>query len=803
MMMRIECVISKEEVKGHQNVPIMLKKIFAASLVVLATACGSRSTWGNVSPAIANDGDLESRVKSIVSGMSLDDKIGQMCEVTIDAVQCDSLVNGQVELDATKLKSVIDEYRVGSVLNVPLGYAQTPETWNRIIGGIQDASLEYIGIPDVYGVDQNHGSTYTQGGTMFPQEINMAATFNRVLVRRGAEVTAYEARACGIPWLYNPVMDLGRNPAWSRMWESFGEDPYINGAMAVEVVKGYQGDDNNHLGTNNTGACLKHYMAYGNPVSGKDRTPASVNQIDLREKYFAPYKAAIRAGALSVMVNSGLNNGLPFHANHEMLTVWLKDQLNWDGMIVTDWADIHNIWQRDKVAADYKEAIKLSVNAGIDMSMTPYDVEFCTLLKELVEEGEVSMSRIDDAVSRIIRFKLRLGLFETPMTYIKDYPLFGSEEFAAKALESAVQSEVLLKNENSALPIAAGKRILVAGPNANSMRSLNGGWSYTWQGTNDAKFHEQYNTIYEALCNEYGAQNVTLEQGMDYVEDYGLWEREENLRIESAVAAASRADVIVACVGENSYCETVGNLNELTISENQRNLVRALAKTGKPIVMVINAGRPRIVREIEPLASAVVNVMLPGNYGGDALALLLSGKRNFSAKLPYTYPKWTNALATYDHKPSEKVPMMSGAYGYTADIDVQWAFGYGMSYTTYEYSDLTVDKSEFAPGDDLTVTVTVKNTGNMEGMEPVILFSSDLVASITPDTYRVRGFEKVTLKPGESKKVSFTIPASDLAFVNYDNKWTIEKGDFEFTIGTEKVKVACTATKVWDSPNIL
>ncbi len=781
----------------------MLKNTFIASLVLLATACGSKSTWSNVSPAIASDGDLESRVKEIVSGMSLDDKIGQMCEVTIDAVQCDSLVNGQVELDPAKLKTVIGEYRVGSILNVPMSFAQTPEAWNRIIGGIQDASLEYIGIPDVYGVDQNHGSTYTQGGTLLPQEINMAATFNRELVRQGAELTAYEARACGIPWLYNPVMDLGRNPAWSRMWESFGEDPYINGAMAVEVVKGYQGDDNNHLGTKNVGACLKHYMAYGNPVSGKDRTPSSVNPIDLREKYFAPYKAAIRAGALSVMVNSGLNNGMPFHANHEMLTVWLKEQLNWDGMIVTDWADIHNIWRRDKVAADYKEAIKLSVNAGIDMSMTPYDVEFCTLLKELVEEGEVPMSRIDDAASRIIRFKLRLGLFETPMTYAKDYPLFGSEEFAAKALESAVQSEVLLKNENSTLPLAAGKRILVTGPNANSMRSLNGGWSYTWQGTNNPMFHQQYNTIYEALCNEYGASNVILEEGMDYVEDYGQWEKEVNVRIESAVAAASRADVIVACVGENSYCETVGNLNELTISENQRNLVKALAKTGKPIVMVINAGRPRIVREIEPLASAVVNVMLPGNYGGDALALLLSGKRNFSAKLPYTYPKWTNGLATYDHKPSETVPMMSGAYGYTADIDVQWPFGYGLSYTTYEYSDLTVDKSEFAPGDDLTITVTVKNTGNTDGMEPVILFSSDLVASITPDAYRVRGFDKISLKPGESKKVSFTIPASDLAFVNYDNQWTVEKGEFEFTVGTEKVKATCTATKVWDSPNIL
>ncbi|MDE7190638.1 MAG: glycoside hydrolase family 3 C-terminal domain-containing protein [Muribaculaceae bacterium] len=779
----------------------MLKNFFIVSLALLAVSCGNRSSQ-QAAPAIATDTDLEAQVKKIVSGLSLEEKVGQMCEVTIDEVQCDSLVNGQVVLDPVKLNRVIDEYKVGSVLNVPMGMAQTPETWCRIIEGIQEASMKYIGIPDVYGVDQNHGSTYTQGGTMFPQEINMAASLNRELVREGAIITAYEARACNIPWVYNPVMDLGRNSVWSRIWESFGEDPYINGAMAVEMVRGYQGDDNNHIGPKNVGACLKHYIAYGNPVSGKDRTPSSVNMIDMREKYFAPYKAAIQAGALSVMVNSALNNGIPVHVNHELLTVWLKEQLNWDGMIVTDWADIHNVWKRDKVASDYKEAIEKAINAGIDMSMTPNDVEFCTLLKELVDEGRVPMSRIDDAVSRVIRFKLRLGLFDTPNTFYKDYPLFGSTEFAHKALELAIQSEILLKNDKGVLPLSAGKRILVTGPNANSMRCLNGGWSYTWQGTNNPMFHEQYNTIYEAMCQEFGASNVTLEEGMNYVEDYGQWEKEVNVRIDRAVAAASRADVIVACVGENSYCETVGNINELTLSENQRNLVKALAKTGKPIILVINGGRPRIVREIEPLASAIVDILLPGNYGGDALAQLLSGKQNFSARLPYTYPKWTNALATYDHKPSETVPMMAGAYGYTADIDVQWPFGYGLSYTTFEYSDLTVDKTQFTADDTLKISVNVKNTGNREGMEPVILFSSDLVATVTPDAYRVRGFDKISLKPGESKKVEFSIPASDLAFVNYDNRWTLEAGEFEFTVASLKAKANCSVTKVWDTPNI-
>ena len=662
--------------------------------------------------------------------------------------------------------------------------------------------MKYIGVPDIYGVDQNHGSTYTVGGTLFPQEINMAASFNRQLVREGAAVTAYESRACAIPWVYNPVMDLGRNPVWSRIWESFGEDPYVNGAMAVEMVKGYQGEDPNHVGPRNVASCLKHYMAYGNPVTGKDRTPSSVNRIDLREKYFHPFKEAIRAGALSVMVNSGINNGVPFHADHEMLTVWLKEELGWDGMIVTDWADIHNLWKRDKVAADYKEAIMLAINAGIDMSMTPYDMEFCTLLKELVQEGKVSEERIDDAVSRIIRLKLRLGLFDAPVTNIKDYPLFGGEQYAAKALEMAVQSEVLLKNENNTLPIAKGKRILVTGPNANSMRALNGGWSYTWQGTGEGRFHDRYNTIYEALCNEFGSANVALEQGMDYVEDYGQWEREVNVRIERAVAAARNADVIVACVGENSYCETPGNTNDLNLSANQTALVKALAATGKPIVLVLNEGRPRIVREIEPMASAVVDVLLPGNYGGDALALLLSGKRNFSAKLPFTYPKWINALATYDHKPCETVETMTGAYNYNADIDVQWPFGYGMSYTTFRYSDLTVDKGEFGPDDILTISVKVTNTGSVEGMEPVILYSSDLVASITPDVLRVRGFDNINLKPGESGVVDFRLPAKDLAFVGADGKWRLEKGEFRFTVGSENVSATCAETKVWDTPNI-
>ncbi len=770
-------------------------------LTAMAAVAVSMGVTAQTAPAIAPDAALEAQVKKIVSGMTLDDKIGQMCEVEIGMVLADTH-DGTIKTDAAKLETIFNKYRVGSILNVPRGAAQPPAEWNSVIKDIQDASMKYIGVPDIYGVDQNHGTTYTQGGTMFPQEINMAATFNRALVRTGAQVCAYESRATSIPWLFNPVMDLARISTWSRIWESFGEDPYVNGAMAVEVVKGYQGEDPNHIGKNGTAACLKHFMAYGNPTSGQDRTPATINPMDLREKYFMPYKMAIQAGALSVMVNSGVVNGVPFHAHKAYLTGWLKEELNWDGVIVTDWADIHNLWKRDKIAADYKEAILLSINAGIDMSMVPYDVEFCTLLKELVEEGKVSMERIDDAASRVVRMKLRLGLFENPSSDFADYPKFGSKDHAVKALEAAIQSEILLKNENNVLPLAKGKKILLTGPNANSMRCLNGGWSYTWQGSNDPIFHAQYNTIYESLCNKYGAENVTLVQGMDYVEDYGRWQEEVNVDIESAVKAATGVDVIVACVGENSYCETPGNINDLRLSANQTELVKALAKTGKPIVLVLNEGRARIIREIEPLASAIIDIMLPGNYGGDALAELLAGDSNFSAKLPITYPKWNNSLVTYDHKPCESVPTMVGAYNYSADIDVQWPFGYGMSYTTYAYSNLKVDKAEFTADDTLTVSVDVTNTGKVDGMEPVILYSADLVASVTPDVARVRNFDKVALKAGETKTVSMEIKAKDLAFVNSNMKWTLEQGDFEFTVGTEKVKAKCTATKVWDEPNL-
>lgn len=777
------------------------KKLALASVLctgVCLTAGGQKPA-----PAIPSDPVIEAHIQKWLKKMTLEEKIGQMCEITIDVVSdFEASKKNGFTLNPAMLDTVIGKYKVGSLLNVPLSVAQKKEKWAEAIKQIQDLSMKEIGIPCIYGVDQIHGTTYTLDGTMFPQGINMGAAFNRELTEKAAAISAYETKAGCIPWTYAPVVDLGRDPRWSRMWENYGEDCYVNAEMGKVSVRGFQGSDPNHIGEYNVAACMKHYMGYGVPVSGKDRTPSSISRSDMREKHFAPFLAAIRQGALSVMVNSGVDNGIPFHANRELLTEWLKEDLNWDGMIVTDWADINNLCTRDHIAATKKEAVKIAINAGIDMSMVPYEVSFCDYLKELVQEGEVPMSRIDDAVARVLRLKYRLGLFENPYWDIKKYNKFGSEEFARVALQAAEESEVLLKNEGNILPLAKGTKILLAGPNANSMRCLNGGWSYSWQGHLADQCAGAYNTIYESLCNKYGKENIIYEPGVTYApyKNDNWWE-ENQPEIEKSVAAASRADVIIACIGENSYCETPGNLTNLTMSENQRNLVKALAATGKPVILILNQGRPRIINDIVPLAKAVINVMLPGNYGGDALANLLAGDANFSGKMPFTYPKYINALANYDYKPCENMGQMGGNYNYDSVMDVQWEFGFGLSYTTYSYSNLKVDKTSFTADDVLTVSVDVTNTGKVAGKESVLLYSKDLVASSTPDNIRLRNFEKIELNPGETKTVTMQLKGSDLAFVGYDGKWRLEKGDFKLKCGNQWTDIQCSETKIWDTPN--
>ena len=806
----------------------MKKTILTFAVVCAAVGVQAQKT------AIPRDAALEAKIEKTLAKMTLDEKIGQMLELNLDVMGKMTVENAKVDrekvrsvlqqygrsdaevkemlkltdqqiidklggfpvdiyqgdtkrvwqLNETMLDTLISKWKVGSILNAPGTRASSVEQWQKWIQLIQKKSMKYLGIPDIYGLDHNLG-----------------ASFNTELARRGAEITAYESRAANCPWVYNPVVDLSRDPRWPRMYESFGEDAIVNSKMVVAEIRGYQGDDNNHIDQYHVGTSTKHYFAYGAPWTGKDRTPAYLSPQMIREKYFEPFKQAALAGTLTMMVNSASVNGVPLHASYEYMTKWLKEDLGWDGFLVTDWADINNLFSREHVAKDKKDAIRIAINAGIDMSMDPYSVEFCVLLKELVQEGKVKMSRIDDAVRRILRAKYRLGLFEKPNTGGKGYEKFGSEEFAKASLKAAEESEVLLKNEGNILPLAKGKKILLTGPNANQMRCLHGGWSYTWQGSKAEDLSEKYNTIYEALCNKYGKENIILEQGVTYNED-GAYYDENEPQIQKAVDAAAKADVIIACIGENSYTETPGNLSDLWLSKNQRDLVKELAKTGKPIVMVLNEGRPRLIADIEPLAKAVVDILIPGNYGGDALANLLAGDANFSAKMPYTYPREINSLNTYDYKVSEEVGTMAGAYNYDAKVSLQWPFGYGISYTTYEYSNLRVDKSKFTAADVLTVSVDVKNTGAKAGKEAVLLYSSDLVASIVPDNKRLRDFTKIELQPGEVKTVTFQLPAKNLAFVGADGKWTLEEGDFILKIGNQTVGTACTQTKVWDEPNI-
>ena len=771
----------------------MKKILLSISMLALAYTASA-----NV-PVIKSDPKIEAQVEQTLKKLTLEEKIGQMMELVTDLFGANDK-NGVFYIDEHKTDSILSRYKIGSILNAPNTCAPTAKQWEKYISQIQKISMKLIGIPCVFGLDQNHGSTYTQGGTLFPQNINVAATFNREIARRSAEATAYETRAVSVPWTYSPTVDLGRDARWPRIWENFGEDCYLSSEMGSSMVRGFQGEDPNHIDQYHISACMKHFMGYGVPWTGKDRTPAYISSFDLREKHFAPFLAGLQAGALTVMVNSASVNGMPMHANKDILTGWLKEETGWDGVLITDWADINNLYTREMVAKDKKDALRIAINAGIDMIMEPYSCDACGYLVELVKEGKIPMSRIDDACRRVLRMKYRLDLFKNPTQKLKNYPKFGGEEFAKLALEGATESMVLLKNEGNILPLQHGKKILLTGPNANQMRCLDGGWSYTWQGHRTDEFAGKYNTIYEAFCNEYGKENVILNQGVTYNEKGKYWEENEP-QIQGAVDAAKDADIIVACIGENSYTETPGNLTDLWLSENQRNLVKELAKTGKPVVLVLNEGRPRLIADIEPLAQGIIDILIPGNMGGDALVGLVSGKSNFSGKMPYTYPKEINSLANYDFKKSEEVGTMEGAYDYNAKITQQWGFGYGLSYTSYQYSNMKVSQSDFRHGDIIKVSVDVKNTGKVAGKESVLLFSSDLIASMVPDGRRLRAFDKIELQPGETKTVTFNLNADDLAFVGNDGKWVLEEGDFKLMIADQSADIHCEKTYQWQSAN--
>ena len=756
-----------------------------ASLAVLTISCSRQAD-----PAIPQDAQVEKEVENVLSSMSLEDKAGQLVQITVSEICTDG------KLDTAKVRAMVRRYRVGSFLNVFDDVSQTRELTAKYVSDIQNICVEELGIPTVFGLDMIHGATYLTDGTFFPQEINLAATFERSFASEMGRIMAYETRAAMVPWIFSPVMDLGRDPRWPRHWESWGEDPYLQSEMSEAETVAAQGEDPNHIDLDHVAVSIKHYLGYGAPVTGQDRTPAVIAPGDLKEKYFKPFKACLKAGALTLMANSASINGVPVHSSHEYLTEWAKEQLGWDGMIVTDWADINNLFTREHIAADRKEALEIGINAGIDMIMDPYDPTVCDDIVELVKEGRISRARLDDAVRRVLRLKVRLGLFENPVWSVDGYDEFASEAFREKAYQAAVESIVLLKNEGGILPLEQGKRILVTGPNANSMRTLNGGWSYSWQGHRADEFAGDYNTIYEALRDRFGSDMVEYVPGVVY-SGYN-WQSEAVLDLRAVSKAVSRADVVVVCVGENSYCETPGNINDLNLSGNQKSLVKMVAAYDRPVIMVLNEGRPRIINDIEPNVDAVIDVMLPGNFGGDALAALVSGDENFSGKLPFTYSKYVNALHTYDYKVSENVQTMEGMYNYDAVMDVQWPFGHGLSYTEFEYSDLkAVSGSSFVSGDVLAFEVTVKNTGDRKGKESVLLYSSDLVASVVPDVKRLRQFTKIELEPGESRTVRLEFPADELAFVGRDGKWRLEAGQFRISCGGQSLVVECGQTKIW------
>ncbi|KXX69625.1 glycosyl hydrolase [Flammeovirga sp. SJP92] len=730
---------------------------------------------------------VDKKAEKILQKLTLEEKVGQMAQITLDVITKGENVyvsDEPITLDQKKLEEAIVKYKIGSVLNTANNRARSREKWNEVIKQIQQVSLKEIGIPVLYGVDAIHGTTYTEGATFFPQQIGMAATWNPELVQRGAEITAYETRASSIPWNFSPVLDMGRSSTWPRLWETYGEDVYLTSQMGVAAINGYEGVNNDLSNPNKVASCIKHFVGYGSEKSGKDRTPSYLPEIELREHYLPSYKAAIDAGAQTIMINSGIINGTPAHADFNLLTTLLRSELGFKGVVVTDWADIQNLHNRDKIADTHKEAVKKAINAGIDMSMIPYDFNFTTHLIDLVNEGEVSINRIDDAVQRILKLKINLGLFETPYPKVEEYPDFGSKDHEKVAYDAAVESITLLKNEEDLLPLKRGAKILVTGPNANSMRTLNGGWTYSWQGEKVEQFAQGYNTIFDAVKNKFGHDKVTFVAGVEY-NHYGQYFEEMNIDIEAAVDAAKSNDVILLCLGENSYTESVGNLHDLYISQNQRALAEAMAATGKPVILILNEGRPRLISQFNMKMNAIVQTYLPGNFGGDALASILIGENNPSGKLPYSYPMYPNALGTYDHKPSEAQEKMQGMYDYNSSLPFQFPFGFGLSYTTFEYSELLLSKKEIDPDESVNVQVKVKNTGDVEGKEVVQLYVKDLYASITPDNKRLRKFKKINLKPGESKVVNFKLRADELAFVGADLKKTVEKGDFKLMIADQ------------------
>ncbi len=739
-------------------------------LMPLCTMLACSSSEEGQKNAIEHDAEIE----ALIAKMSIEEKVGQMTQINLDVISVGEVFNlvEPHQLDPAKLDVAINKYFVGSILNVG-GHTYPREHWEYIITTIQEkATQEGNGIPILYGIDAIHGVNYTQGATLFPQQIGQAATWNPDLVEQGAAITAYECRASGIPWNFSPVLDLARHPLWSRFFETYGEDVYLAKQMTAAAIKGYQGEDPSN--PEKVAACMKHFLGYSMPISGKDRTPAWIPERQLREYFLPTFEEAIANNALTLMVNSGEMNGIPVHADYDILTTLLRDELGFQGLVITDWEDIIKLYRDHKVAKDMREAVKLAVMAGIDMSMTPNDYSFNDALIDLVKSGEVPESRLDESCRRILRVKKKLGILKNPVPNFKSYTQFASEVHQNAALETALESITLLKNDDNTLPLAKNAKILVCGPAANSLNILNGAWTHTWQGIDTAFNTKGVPTILEALRKHSTGQ-------IDYVLGSDL---SKEVSIAQAVAKGKSADAIVICLGEIPSTEKPGDIEDLNLPIAQQNLVRALSQLGKPIILTFSFNRPMIVREIEPLAKAIVHTYLPGDYGGEALAKILYGDVNPSGKLPFTYPRHTGSLFFYDHKHTE---LLDKDFGYNT-FNPQWQFGFGMSYSKFTYSNLKVNKTQYGQSDVLKFSVDVKNESATAGKEVVQVYIADLVASITPSVKRLRGFKKVMLKANESQTISFEIPVSSLAFVGKDLKWIVESGEFEVQVANLKKK---------------
>ncbi len=747
---------------------MMNKKILP--LIFVATIISSCSENKNQNA----ENSIDKKVDSIISLMTIEEKVGQMTQLNLDVISKGEVYKLEEphQLDEQKLKKAIVDYKVGSILNCG-GHTYSREHWHEIISKIQEVATKEtkLGIPILYGIDAIHGVNYTVGATLFPQELAQAATWNPELVEQAASVTAYEVRASGIPWNFSPVLDIGRQPLWSRFFETYGEDVFLAKSMATAVIKGYQGDDVSSK--YKVAACMKHFLGYSTPLSGKDRTPAWIPERELREYFLPTFQAAINQGAKTVMINSGEINGIPVHSNHDILTKLLRDELNFKGVAVTDWEDIIKLYKVHKVASSLKEAVKMSVMAGIDMSMVPNDYEFSDLLIQLVKDKEVSEERINEAVRRILTLKIELGLFNNPTTKVEDYVDFGSEKHRQISYQTALEAITLLKNQENVLPLSKDKKVLVCGPSANSLNILNGAWTHTWQGVDTTYNTKNKKTILQAIAEKVGKNNLK------YVEGSTL---DEEKNISQAVNAANNSDYIVACLGEIPSTEKPGDIEDLTLSQAQLNLIDALAQTKKPIVIVLVENRPRIINSIVDKAQGIVMAYLPGDEGGIAVADILFGDQNPSGKLPFTYPRYTGSLVPYDHKYSEK---LDSKYGENA-FNPQFEFGFGLSYTSFEYSNLTLSKDSITDKDTLIVSIKVKNTGKFEGKEVVQLYCNDLVASITPSVKKLRAFKKIDLKSGEEKRVEFKICSKNLEFIGKENKPIAEQGAFEIVINNNK-----------------